>query len=129
MAETPSDRRISGPVETGVDQAKRVDAGVLAALLTAPVGSDTWSYRPLKLAGTRITGSLDLQGATLTRPLHLEDCVLEEPLRLSDAQAISIYLTDCHLPGIDARGLHSRGDVVVEAGSVVTGEIDLRSAR
>ena len=101
---------------------------MLSSLLTVAIGADGWTHRPLRLAGARITGALDLESATLTRPLHLEDCFLEDPVTLNDAHAITIRLTGCHLPGIVGGSLQTRGDLRLNDGFTAVGNVDLHGA-
>ncbi|MBG0566578.1 hypothetical protein [Actinoplanes aureus] len=56
---------------------RTVEASTLLDLVTAPIGSDQWSHRPIRLAGARVLGHLDLEAAILTRPLYLADCFIE----------------------------------------------------
>jgi hypothetical protein len=121
-------KRVDASDEKGWDSGRTVEASMLSALLTVAVGAEGWTHRPLRLAGARITGALDLESATLTRPLHLEDCFLEDPVRLNDAQASTIWLTGCHLPGIVGGALHTRGDLRLNDGFTATGEVDLPGA-
>ncbi|TCC21661.1 hypothetical protein [Kribbella sindirgiensis] len=84
-----------------------------------------WTHRPLWLAGARITGSLDLAAARLIRPLQLEDCSIEQLVNLTDVEAMTIGLTGCHVPRIEASGLTVRGDLVLSAGFTATDGVDL----
>jgi hypothetical protein len=108
---------------------RTVEASLLSMLLTANTGASGWTHRPLRLSGARITGTLDLESATLTRPLYLEDCFLEDSITLNDADAITIRLTGCHLPGMLCSGLHTRGDLRLNDGFTAIGNIDLHGAR
>ncbi len=108
---------------------RTVEASLLSMLLTANTSASGWTHRPLRLSGARITGTLDLESATLTRPLYLEDCFLEDSITLNDADAITIRLTGCHLPGMLCSGLHTRGDLRLNDGFTAIGNIDLHGAR
>lgn len=108
---------------------RTVEASLLSMLLTANTGASGWTHRPLRLSGARITGTLDLESATLTRPLYLEDCFMEDSITLNDADAITIRLTGCHLPGMLCSGLHTRGDLRLNDGFTAIGNIDLHGAR
>jgi hypothetical protein len=107
---------------------RTVAAAMLAELLTAPVGGEGWTHRPLRLAGARITGLLDLQGATLTRSLDLADCHFESSFLCEDAQAIAIRLVGCHLPGFSGPGLSTRGHLRLADGFTATGKVNLLGA-
>ena len=66
-------KRVDASEGEGWGSSRTIEASTLLALLTAAVGADGWTHRPLRLAGARITGSLDLESASLTRPLQLKD--------------------------------------------------------
>src|SRR5207248_1097457 len=85
--------------------------------------------RPLRLAGARVSGVLDLDGATLTRSLHLEDCFFGDVVLCEDTQAIAIRLPGCHLPGISGPGLSTRGHLRLADGFTATGEVNLLGGR
>jgi len=122
-------KRVDASDGEGWSSSRAVEASMLSSLLTVAIGADGWTYRPLRLAGARITGALDLESATLTRPLYLQDCFLEDPVKLNDAHAITIRLAGCHLPGIIGSALHTSGDLRLNDGFTAIGNVDLRSAR
>jgi hypothetical protein len=125
---TPGERvDAAGGSDWGAD--RTVPAAMLAELLTARVDSDEWTHRPMRLAGARVSGVLDLDGATLTRSLHLEDCFFAERVRCEDAQAIAIHLPGCHLPGLHGPGLSTRGHLRLTDGFTATGEVHLLGGR
>jgi hypothetical protein len=117
----------AGGSDWGAD--RTIPAAMLAELLTARVDSEGWTHRPLRLAGARISGVLDLDGATLTRSLHLEDCYFAERVLCEDAQAIAIRLPGCHLPGLHGPGLCTRGHLRLTDGFTATGEVHLLGGR
>src|SRR5262245_45454815 len=124
---TPGERvDASGGIDWVPDRS--VAASQLMTVLTTPVDADEGTHRPLRLAGARITGRLDLEAATLTRPLHLEDCFFEQQITLNDADAITIRLTGCHLPGLDGHALRTRGDLRLNHRFTATGEVNLVGA-
>ena len=103
---------------------RTIRAEVVAQLLL-----DADVRTPVRLAGARITGSLDLEGATLSRWLLLTDCWLDEPVSLCHATAPLIRMTGCHLPGLDAEDLCVHADLALEHGFTAHGEVRLARAR
>jgi hypothetical protein len=81
----------------------------LAELLTNAEGSRR--PRALRLAGARVIGRLDLDAAELVCPLLLRGCWFAEPLILDEAQAPALRLPGCHLPGLSAEQLTTRGSL------------------
>jgi hypothetical protein len=110
------------------DAARTVRAEVLAELMVGartPPGGRLWAVR---LRGARITGQLDLEAATLACPLLLWDCHLEQPINLREARAPAVRLTGCHLPGLVAAQLETRGNLELNGGFTATGEVNLMGA-
>lgn len=93
----------------GWDAQRIVPAALLAELLTNAEGSRR--PRALRLAGARVVGQLDLEAAELVCPLLLRACWFAEPVVLSEAQAPALRLPGCHLPGLSAARLTTRGDL------------------
>ncbi|WP_405064950.1 hypothetical protein OG558_23690 [Kribbella sp. NBC_01510] len=127
LRDTPGER-----VKASIGQnwlAKRtVDTSVLVELLSVRPGAKGWTHRPLWLAGARITGSIDLVGATLGRPLHFEDCFIEQSIELTDVEAVTISLTGCFVPRVEASGLNTRGDLSLCDGFTATDVVNLHGA-
>jgi hypothetical protein len=93
----------------GWDAQRTVPGALLAKLLT-----DTEVQprpRALRLAGARVVGQLDLEAAELVCPLLLRACWFAEPVVLSEAQAPALRPPGCHLPGLSAARLTTRGDL------------------
>jgi hypothetical protein len=107
---------------------REIDASILAELVTLPTSHPEWTHHPLWLAGARIVGLLDLEGATLTRPLRLEDCLFEQRVVLRDVVAGTIELPGCHVPGLDAQNLQTRGDLRLDRGLTANGQVVLAGA-
>jgi hypothetical protein len=107
---------------------RNLDASTLIELVTLPTTHAEWTHRPLWLAGARIVGHLDLEGAGLTRALRLDDCLFEQPVILRDAVASTIELSGCHVPGLDAQNLRTRGDVRLDRGFTGSGQVVLAGA-
>jgi hypothetical protein len=108
-----------------------ISAELLVNLLTRKSAEDDAKprFRPLRLAGARIRGSLNLEGATLVRSVVLTGCYFDEPLILREARAQSIGLPGCCVPGLDGDDLHLEGDLTLNGGFTSDGEVLLRGAR
>jgi hypothetical protein len=108
-----------------------ISAELLINLLTRKSAEDDAKprFRPLRLAGARIRGSLNLEGATLVRSVMLTGCFFDEPLILREARARSIRLPGCHVPSLDADDLQLEGDLALNRGFTSEGEVLLRGAR
>jgi adhesin HecA-like repeat protein len=108
--------------------ARTVPAELLVELL---VGARTplraRRLQAVRVRGARITGRLNLEAATLACPLLLQDCYLEQSISLNQARAQVILLPGCHLPGLTAEQLETRGNLVLDRSSV-TGEVRLLGA-
>jgi hypothetical protein len=111
------------------EAARTVRAKVLVELLvgarTPPGGGQ---LRAVRVRGARITDRLDLEAATLACPLLLWDCHLEQPINLNEAQARAVRLPGCHLPGLAAQQLETRGNLELNRGFTTTGEASLMGA-
>jgi hypothetical protein len=108
------------------DRQRTVPAALLAELLTSTEGS----RRPkvLRLVGARIIGQLDLEATELVCPFVLSECWFAEPVVLREAQALALRLPGCHMPGLSADSLTTRGDLHLRYGFTVTSEIRLSGA-
>jgi hypothetical protein len=82
-------------------QPRTVRAELLAELLTQHAEGQR-RPRALRLAGARITGTLDLEGAELACPLLLRSCWFDELVTLAEAQAVAIRLPGCCVPALHA---------------------------
>ncbi|MDG4828863.1 hypothetical protein O7627_06030 [Solwaraspora sp. WMMD1047] len=127
---TGAERRVTVGFERGEpvdlrDLAEPVRAGVLADLLT---GCERPGRAALRLRNARIEGRLDLRNAEVAVPVRFADSTFTDTPCLDDARAASLLFTDCVLPGLRARLLELRGDLVLR-GCAVTGPVDLRDAR
>lgn len=103
---------------------RKVRAQLLCELLTSKNGTP----RALKVRGARITGVLDLEATVVACPFTLEDCYIEEPINLKEAQTLAIRLPGCHVAGVDADQLETRGNLEFSAGFVCHGQISLVGA-
>jgi adhesin HecA-like repeat protein len=121
------DATANDPAESAGWPAQRiVPAALLAELLTSTEGSRR--PRALRLAGARITGQLDLEAIELVCPLLLQGCWFAEPPILAEAQAPTVRLPGCHLPGLSADQLATRGNLELNKGFTAAGEVSLFGA-
>jgi hypothetical protein len=110
----------------GWDAERTVAAALLAELLTDAEGPRR--PRALRLAGARIVGRLNLGATELVCPLLLWGCWFAEPVVLDEAQAPAVRLPSCHLPGLAAEQLTTRGNLELSDGFTATGEVNLSGA-
>lgn len=80
----------------------------------------------VEVVGARVTGVLDLTDAPAST-LRFVRCRFDEPPVLREASMRALEFHGCELPGLDARRLRCRGDVVL-AGTVVHGAVELGDA-
>jgi hypothetical protein len=129
-ADDPSQGANWGPERT-------IRADVLADLLTQAMGPQR--PRALRLAGAGITGKLDLEAAELACPVMLLACWFAEPVNVGEVTVASLRLPACHLPGLQAWQLTTKGNLglnygfttlgeVVVAGAHIGGQLDLSDA-
>lgn len=104
---------------------RTVPATLLAELLTSTDGSRR--PRALQLEGARIVGQLNLEATELSCPLLLLSCWFAEPVVLDQARAPAVRLLGCHLPGMTAQQLTTRGNLQLSS-ATVTGEVNLSGA-
>lgn len=121
-ADDPTRGRVWGPDRT-------IRAEVLGDLLTTSADSTSGTRRkPLRLAGARITGQLHLEAAELVCPVTLANCWFDRPVILAEATAPAIRLPGCHLPGLVADQLVTRGNLELSDEFTATGELRLHGA-
>ncbi|MER7180800.1 oxidoreductase [Streptomyces hyaluromycini] len=65
----------------------------------------------LKLAGVRITGTLDLAGGTVTPYVELRGCRFDDEILLPEAHFTTVRLVDCAAPRLEAARVHTEGDL------------------
>jgi hypothetical protein len=107
---------------------RQIRAQLLYELLIGITGPTDVRPRAVKLAGARITGTLDLEAATLKCPLHLRGCSFERPINLQEAQAPALRLPRCDVPGLFAQQLQIRGGMFCRNGFSAEGEVNLVGA-
>ncbi|MEU8710576.1 oxidoreductase [Streptomyces sp. NPDC048663] len=65
----------------------------------------------LKLAGLRITGTLDLAGGTVTPYVELRGCRFDDEVLLPEAHFTTVRLVDCAVPRLEAARVSTEGDL------------------
>ncbi|MFZ3495068.1 oxidoreductase [Streptomyces sp. 5.8] len=121
-ADAPSVGAQWGPERT-------IRAAVVAALLLGANDDRSGGVAALRLAGTRITGRLDLSGAEIRHTFSLVGCRLDEAVRLRGTTTRTIEITDSWVPGIDAELARIEGDLDLSRSSVEGGSLIFVNAR
>ena len=98
------------------DTGRQIRAELLSELLTMAGGLTDSRPRPLRLAGARVTGTLDLEAATLTYPVLLIGCFFDEPITLTEASTHALRFPGCHVPGLIAKQLRTGGNLELNSG-------------
>ncbi|MEV7318534.1 oxidoreductase [Streptomyces sp. NPDC093970] len=65
----------------------------------------------LKLAGLRVTGTLDLAGGTVTPYVELRGCRFDDEVLLPEAHFTTVRLVDCAVPRLEAARVRTEGDL------------------
>jgi SEC-C motif len=134
------DRAGSDPASGALWGVERtVRAGLLAELVTGVRHPETGRLRAIRLFGAKVVGELDLASSTVLCPLVLGGCYFAEVIDLWTAEAPVVSLMGCHMPGLEAGGLRTRGHLmlggvwaagtVVLSGARIGGQLDLSGAR
>ncbi|TMQ90483.1 hypothetical protein ETD83_35270 [Actinomadura soli] len=104
-----------------------VRAEVLVALLVGALEPEPGQVAAVRLAGARVTGSLNLGHADVSVPLALTGCSFDEAPHLYWASMNSVHLMRCRLPGLIASGTRVDGHLWLE-GSRISGGLWLDGA-
>ena len=121
--------RLNDPGRAAAWGAERtIRAEILAELLRGTASSGQGRLRSVRLYGARIAGRLDLEAVTIACPLFFGGCLFEDLIILRDAEALAIRLPGCHVPGITAEQLTTRGDLLLNDNFAASGEICLAGA-
>ena len=88
---------------------RQLPADELFRLLASP--DDGAKPRAAVLVGLRITGRVNFEGAELQAPLLAHGCYFDAPVNFIAAKAPEISLTACHLPGVAADQLETKGNL------------------
>ncbi|MEU1848989.1 oxidoreductase [Streptomyces sp. NPDC019990] len=65
----------------------------------------------LKLAGVRISGSLDLAGGTVVPYAEMRQCRFEQDVLLPEARFTTLRIVDCSVPRLEAARVQTEGDL------------------
>ncbi|TDQ05207.1 hypothetical protein [Labedaea rhizosphaerae] len=101
---------------------------VVAGLLTGGYPRFTGGQSRIDLVGATVTGELDLSGARIEVVASFSGCTFERPPNLEMAELVGLSLRGCTVPGLHARNLRVRSDLVLESGFTSTGVVDLTDA-
>ncbi|MGW3951578.1 oxidoreductase [Streptomyces sp. NPDC004752] len=90
---------------------RTVRARIIAWLLLDGPPALAGRVSSLKLAGVRITGTLDLAGGTVTPYVEMKRCRFERDILLPEARFTTMRLVDCSVPRLEAARVHTEGDL------------------
>lgn len=65
----------------------------------------------LKLAGVRVTGTLDLAGGSVRPYAELRDCRFDDQVLVPEARFSTLRLVNCSVPRLEAARVHTEGDL------------------
>ncbi|GGY38766.1 oxidoreductase [Streptomyces djakartensis] len=65
----------------------------------------------LKLAGVRVSGSLDLAGGTVVPYAEMRQCRFEQDVLLPEARFTTLRMVDCSVPRLEAARVQTEGDL------------------
>ena len=108
---------------------RQISGQLLYELLAGVSGPRDVRPRALELTGARITGPLNLAAIDFVCPLRLTCCSFEQHVNLEEARAPALRLPGCHLPALNARQFHTRGNLELDKGFTVLGEVNLAGAQ
>ncbi|GAA2666098.1 hypothetical protein LV78_001506 [Actinosynnema pretiosum] len=94
-----------------------------ASARTAPPGPPA-----LRLINAHVVGLFGLEGARVPHVVDLLDCTFEQPPDLRMARLVGLRMRACKVPGLRARNVRVRSDLVLEAGFTSDGVVDLTDA-
>src|SRR5712692_3632496 len=112
--------------EWGTERTIRTE--VITDLLLGDGDAASVAVRGVRLQGARITGDLNLEATTLLCLLALLDCSFASAINLNEATALSVRLSGSHVPAVHAKQLLTRGDLGLDKGFSVSGEVCLEGA-
>ncbi|MEU6774385.1 oxidoreductase [Streptomyces sp. NPDC046759] len=90
---------------------RTVRARIVAWLLLDGPPALAGRVSALKLAGVRITGTLDLSGGTVRPYAELRGCRFDEEVLLPEARFTTLRMLDCAVPRLEAARVHTEGDL------------------
>jgi hypothetical protein len=82
----------------------------------------------VRVADRYITSTIELRGLEMRYVMEFVRCRFEYPPDLRQVAMGGLEFHGCHLPGLSARNLESKGDVVFDGSAVSGGAIDLTDA-
>lgn len=82
----------------------------------------------LRISDRFLVGTLDLRAVEFPYLLEFVRCRFERPPDLRQAKLAGCEFNRCWLPGLEGRNLNSDNDVLLVAGTVVDGTVDLTDA-
>jgi hypothetical protein len=111
------------------DPAEGAERVVRAEVVRAFSTEADWKLhaKGVQLRGAHIEGRLDLEAATLRCPLALRGCYFPQLVTVAEAEAPALRLTGSRLPSLDARQLHTNGNLDL-ADTHIPGEVSLQDA-
>ncbi|MFE0135820.1 oxidoreductase [Streptomyces sp. NPDC059037] len=127
------DFRTGGPEDdpehgAGWGDARTVRASVVGALLLGGNPGQPGDVPALRLAGARISGTLDLSEAEIGHGMWFDGCWFEQGVRLYGAATRTIGIKGSRLPGLDLTMARVEGRVAFRR-TVLSGRLGLLNAR
>ncbi|MER6331585.1 oxidoreductase [Streptomyces sp. NPDC001034] len=90
---------------------RSVRARVLCWLLLDGPPALAGRVSALKLAGVRVTGTLDLAGGSVRPYTELRDCRFDDQVLVPEARFSTLRLVNCSVPRLEAARVHTEGDL------------------
>ncbi|MEW2619643.1 oxidoreductase [Streptomyces sp. NPDC048106] len=90
---------------------RSVRARVLCWLLLDGPPALAGRVAALKLAGVRVTGTLDLAGGSVRPYVELRDCRFDDQVLVPEARFSTLRLVNCSVPRLEAARVHTEGDL------------------
>lgn len=113
-------------LEVTRDPGRRVRAELVRELLMGRLGE--LDPRGLRVQHVRVVGQLDLDHVTAVTGLSLIGCALPDGVSCFQARLREVNLTECHISGLLADGLHTEGNLFLR-NATVTGAGELGAVR
>jgi hypothetical protein len=122
----PSENDPSTGVSWGAH--RTLGAEVVRAMAIGVTEASSVRSAELRIAGARISGTLNLSRAEIPIPIAFIGCYFEREISLRDASATSIFLGGSTVPSLDARSLRTSSDLQICDGFRSHGIVRLESA-
>jgi hypothetical protein len=103
----------------------KVRADRIAWVCTDVEASALVTSKGIRMVGAQIVGRLLLEWARLSFQLEIEDCVFAEPINLSFCHLRALSLRRSEIKGLDADGIKSDDDVLLNGGFNAHGPVSL----